>query len=66
MRVSAVRCQCLRADGANPLGLFAEKTGGRGLPLDNFPRALTHLAFISAAYFLDRQRDPAYRPIWQP
>ncbi|OAN57633.1 glycoside hydrolase family 15 protein [Sphingomonas sp. TDK1] len=51
---------------ANPLGLFAEETDDRGLPLGNYPQALTHLAFISAAYFVDRQLDPSYRPSWQP
>lgn len=51
---------------ANHLGLFAEEVDVRGLPLGNFPQALSHLAFISAAYFIDRRLDPAYRPNWQP
>lgn len=51
---------------SNHLGLFAEEVDVRGLPLGNFPQALTHLAFISAAYFIDRRLDPGYRPNWQP
>ena len=65
-RLDEARMQLAKgAAYANHLGLFAEEVDVRGLSLGNFPQALTHLAFISAAHFLDRRLDPAYRPSWQ-
>jgi len=42
---------------ASPLGLFAEQTGSHAEQVGNFPQALTHLSFISAAFNLNRVLD---------
>jgi GH15 family glucan-1,4-alpha-glucosidase len=50
---------------ASPLGLYAEEFDRHGRHLGNTPQALSHLALISAATFLDRKLS-GEQTQWQP
>jgi GH15 family glucan-1,4-alpha-glucosidase len=48
----------------NHLGLFAEELGQDGHFLGNFPQGFSHLALISAAFYLDRALSGEGPAVW--
>ncbi len=59
-RLSEAHAELERTLGyANHVGLFAEEFDVQAHQLGNFPQALTHLALISAVFYLDRELSGA-------
>ncbi|MCK8783932.1 glycoside hydrolase family 15 protein [Roseomonas sp. NAR14] len=50
----------------NHLQLYAEEFSMKAGYLGNYPQAFTHLALISAAYYLDRELDGRNEGGWRP